>query len=101
MRVRIRFNSRARTSPVGGLGRTLASAMGALLTPAAAVAAILGLWRLAADLNWAGDFAISTGFFSHWQVWLALAAALELAAWRLSRYGHSPLPQPDEPWRED
>jgi hypothetical protein len=31
-------------------------------------------------------FAISTGLFSHWQVWLGAAAALQLCAQLLNRY---------------
>jgi hypothetical protein len=49
----------------------------ALMTPAAVVVLVLGLWRLAADLGWTEVFPISTGFFSHWQVWMALAIALK------------------------
>jgi hypothetical protein len=60
-------------------------AMGSLLTPAAAVATVLALWRLGADLRWTGEFAISEGLFSHWQVWLALAFLLQTAASRFSR----------------
>jgi len=54
-----------------------------LLAPASMVALVFGLWRLGADLAWTGTFVISDGFFSHWQVWLALATALRLAAWWL------------------
>jgi hypothetical protein len=59
----------------------------ALLTPAAAMAAVLALWRIAADLNWANSFAIPSGLFSHWQVWLGAAAALQLCSRILNRYG--------------
>jgi hypothetical protein len=59
----------------------------ALLTPAAVVAASLGLWRIAADLNWAKDFAIPSGVFSHWQIWLGAAAALQFCSHILNRYG--------------
>ena len=52
----------------------------ALLTPAAVLALVLGLWRVSADLGWTGDFLIANGFFSHWQVWIALASGLQLAA---------------------
>ena len=61
--------------------------VGALLTPAAAMALGLGLWRIAADLNWTNSFAIPSGLFSHWQVWLGAAAALQLCSRILSRYG--------------
>ncbi|MGA3015762.1 MAG: hypothetical protein ABSF62_01490 [Bryobacteraceae bacterium] len=66
--------------------RRVALAVASLLTPAAAVTAVLALWRIAADLNWTGSFAITAGFFSHWQVWLAAAALLEFCARVLNRY---------------
>lgn len=69
-----------------GKRRRLALVMSVLLTPAALTAAVLALWRLAADMNWAGEFAIAHGPFSHWQVWIAMAAALQLLAARLNRY---------------
>lgn len=50
-----------------------------LLTPASIIALAFGLWRVGADLGWTGAFVIPDGFFSHWQVWLALAAGLRLA----------------------
>jgi hypothetical protein len=56
----------------------------ALLTPAAVVALVLGLWRVSADLGWTGEFVIANGFFSHWQVWIALAAFLQVAAGSLA-----------------
>ena len=46
----------------------------------------LGFWRLASDLGLAGEFSI-TGMFSHWQVSIALALLLNLAAVVLNRYG--------------
>lgn len=52
----------------------------ALLTPSAVVALVMGLWRLTADLAWTETFPISTGFFSHWQVWIALALGLKFGA---------------------
>ena len=67
--------------------RRLAAALGALLTPAAALALALGCWRLAADLNLTGQFVISAGLFSHWQVWIGLAVLLQGCASRLNRYG--------------
>jgi hypothetical protein len=48
-----------------------------LVTPASLVVAAMGLWRLTADLGWTETFPISSGFFSHWQVWIALAAGLK------------------------
>jgi len=65
----------------------VSSALAAVLAPAAAMAFVLGLWRLCADLKWAGEFAISQGVFSHWQVWFATAGLLWICAAILNRYG--------------
>jgi hypothetical protein len=54
--------------------------------PAVLMAYVLGIWRLASDLGMAGEFAIS-GIFSHWQVWIAMAAALHIGSASLNRYG--------------
>jgi len=58
----------------------------ALLSPASVMALVLGLWRLTADLDWTGSFLISKGFFSHWQVWMALAIGLKLGASALAPF---------------
>jgi hypothetical protein len=86
MRVRIRFVRRSRTTR-RRTNQRIALVVAALLTPAAALAAALGLWRFAADMNWANRFAIPSGVFSHWQVWLGAAAALQFCAHILNRYG--------------
>jgi hypothetical protein len=57
-----------------------------LLTPIAFVGYVLAFWRLGADLNWTGEFFITSGLLSHWQVWLALAIATQIAAAHLARY---------------
>jgi hypothetical protein len=69
-----------------GKNRHVALAMGALLIPAALMAYVLGVWRLASDLGVAGEFGI-TGVFSHWQVWILIAAVLHISAYVLNRYG--------------
>ncbi|HUJ48911.1 MAG TPA: hypothetical protein VLW25_01905 [Bryobacteraceae bacterium] len=69
--------------------KQLANVLIILLAPASMVALVFGLWRLGSDLAWTGTFVISDGFFSHWQVWLALAAALRLAAWWLQSRVHA------------
>lgn len=86
MLVRIRFSHGPRVGKKPRHRRRLAIGLAALLTPAAALAAVLGLWRLAADLDWTGSFAISSGFFSHWQVWLGTAVLLQFCAHVLNRY---------------
>src|ERR1700733_4800 len=52
--------------------RQLANVLVALLTPAALVALALGIWRVCADLGWAGVFVIQGGLFSPWTGWVAL-----------------------------
>jgi hypothetical protein len=89
MIVRIRFGRGAKVDKHGRNGHKLALGLAALLTPAAVLATVLGLWRIAADLNWTGSFAIPTGLFSHWQVWLGMAVLLQLGARLLNRYGKS------------
>jgi hypothetical protein len=90
MIVRIRFGRGRKIQHGTRKNRRLALALSALLTPAAVMASVLGMWRLAADMKWTGEFGISSGMFSHWQVWLLCAAALVIGAWRLNRYarGH-------------
>jgi hypothetical protein len=51
------------------------------------MACVLTLWRLAADLSVTGQFPITDGLFSHWQVWLTVAATLQFSAILLNRYG--------------
>src|SRR5262249_24029019 len=87
LKVRIRFQKGTRLGAKSGRYRRDALFAGALLTPAAVLAWVLALWRIAADLNWASGFAIPAGFFSHWQVWFAAGALLQLCARILNRYG--------------
>ncbi len=61
----------------------------ALLNPAALMAFVLAFWRIAADLKWTSNFAISSGLFSHWQVWMGGAALLQFCSYALNRYGKS------------
>ena len=64
------------------VSRDAAQAATALLTPVAAIALVLGMWRFGTDLGWTEDFVISNGLFSHWQIWIALAIALHALARR-------------------
>jgi hypothetical protein len=57
----------------------LANLLITMLTPASMLALVFGLWRVSADLGWTEDFVITSGLFSHWQVWIALALALKFA----------------------
>jgi hypothetical protein len=87
MRVRIRFSPGLRVKRSRRKNRGLALVTGLLLMPATTMAAVLAAWRLAADMQWAREFAIRTGIFSHSQVWLICASVLHLFSRRLSRYG--------------
>jgi hypothetical protein len=87
MRVRIRFGKGPQVSTKRRRNQRLALGLAVLLSPAAFLAAVLGLWRIAADMNVAGNFAISSGLFSHWQIWLVGAGVLQLCAHLLNRYG--------------
>jgi hypothetical protein len=87
MRVRIRLGKRVPVASKRAKNRRVAQAIAVLLKPAALLASVLGLWRIASDFNWTGGFAISSGLFSHWQVWLGGAAILQLCSYALNRYG--------------
>jgi hypothetical protein len=65
----------------------VALALASLLTPAAVMACVLAFWRLAADLSVTGQFPITDGLFSHWQVWVTVASTLQFSAMLLNRYG--------------
>ncbi|MCS7314474.1 MAG: hypothetical protein RMI94_05140 [Bryobacterales bacterium] len=69
--------------------RGLALAASALLTPGVAAALALAIWRLGADLGLLGNFVIGDGLFSHWQVWLLLAVALQMLSSALARAGQA------------
>ena|SRR5947207_15463852 len=87
MVVRIRFGKGLKVGKTRRKNQRVALVVAALLMPAAFSATVLGLWRIAADLGWAGSFAITTGIFSHWHVWLSGAVVLQLSARALNRYG--------------
>jgi len=87
MVVRIRFGKGPRVGIKRRKNKRIALAVAALLPPAAFLAGVLGAWRIAADLNWTNSFAIPSGIFSHWQVWLGAAIGLQLCARILNRYG--------------
>ena len=86
MMVRIKLQQGRPIQRKVGKNRQVASAIGTLLMPSVLTAYVLGIWRLASDLGLAGAFAI-TGLFSHWQVWIAVAALLHIASASLNRYG--------------
>jgi len=87
MLVRIRFGKGLRVGRSRRRNKRMALAVSALLTPAAFLASVLALWRIAADLNFSAKFAIASGMFSHWQVWLVVAVFLQVCSRTLARYG--------------
>jgi hypothetical protein len=70
-----------------GFSRQLADVLVALLTPSAVIALVMALWRVSADLGWAGAFLVTDGFFSHWQVWIALSIGLKLISSTMIAWG--------------
>src|SRR5258705_8053927 len=89
MRVRIRLSHGPKTEGKKRKNQQVAWAPAWRPTPAAFTACVLAFWRLAADFNATGAFPITSGLFSHWQVWLSGAAALQIASILLNRYGNS------------
>jgi len=87
MLVRIRFGKGLQVGKARRRNKRMALAVSALLTPGAFLASVLALWRIAADLNIAAKFAIPSGVFSHWQVWMVIAAMLQVCSRMLARYG--------------
>jgi len=83
VRIRMKYENAVRRTVE--INRQAAIVTSSLLTPISLVAWVLGGWRLLADLNLAGEFAISDGLFSHWQVWIALGIILQFAALLLQR----------------
>jgi hypothetical protein len=95
MVVRIILSSGARVRQKRRKNQHVALALASLLTPAAVMACVLTFWRLAADLSFTGQFPITDGLFSHWQVWLAVAASLQFSAIILNRYGKADASPPE------
>jgi hypothetical protein len=84
VRIRLRLGQKGSS---GAFNRQTALALSSLMTPIALMAWALGCWRLASDMKWTGEFAITQGLFSHWQVWFALGIAVQFAAFLLHRFG--------------
>jgi hypothetical protein len=89
MVVKIRFGQGQMVKRRKGKNSRIATFSASLLTLASISCASLGMWRVATDLNWAGDFVFQEGFLSHWQVWIGVATGVQYAAWRLTRYAES------------
>ncbi|MFL6451457.1 MAG: hypothetical protein ACJ746_27835 [Bryobacteraceae bacterium] len=82
----IRIRLRTRQSIVD-LQSQVALAFAALFAPCALLAFTICIWSFAAELGLVGQFYVTAGIFSHWQVWLCLAAILLLGARLLGNYG--------------
>ena len=65
-----------------------------LLTPVALTGYVLAAWRFGADIGWTDEFFISRGLLSHWQVWVALALAIQFSASYLDRVRSSGVAAP-------
>jgi hypothetical protein len=93
MVVRIRWNKVSISAPANEFRNRsslrlekFALLAAALLTPSALVAFTLAFWSVASDLHWTGDFFLTHGLFSHWQVWICTAGVLLFLARLLERY---------------
>jgi len=86
MVLRIRFGGGRTFHRKQGKNRHIAAAAAALLVPLALMAYVLGFWRLASDMGFAGEFGIS-GVFAHWQIWIPMGALFQIVAGVLNRYG--------------
>lgn len=86
MIVRLKFRLGSAVSRKPRKNQSVALAGATLLAPVSLMAYIVGVWRLTSDLGATREFAF-TGVLSHWQVWIAAAAATHLGAYVLTRYG--------------
>ena len=96
MIIRIRVGRGAKVGKGTRKNRRLAAVAAALLSPAALIAAALALWGVTADMGVTRSFAIPSGFFSHWQTWLAMAAILQVCSRRLNRYSREEAPAAEQ-----
>lgn len=86
MRLRIKLGTGRPLQRKSGKNSHLASAAAGLLPPSALLAASVAVWRICADLGVVSEFAIESGFFSHWQVWALIAIGLQAGAVVLNHY---------------
>ena len=84
MVVRVRIRWEGIPWQRGSRRGVLVSSFGRGLSLASVGALIAALWS-AICLNWTERFAFSQGLLSHWQIWLALAILLQVAATILQR----------------
>ena len=86
MIIRVKLAAGPRVARRTGKNRHLALAMGSLLIPVSLMAYALAALCLAAQLGLVHQIAAGT-VYSHWQLWMAAAVALNLCAIALNRYG--------------
>jgi hypothetical protein len=84
MLVRIRL--RTNTSMVD-LQLQAALALAAVFAPLALVAFTMCFWSFAAELQLVGAFYVTSGIFSHWQMWFFAALILLVSTKLLAHYG--------------
>ena len=89
MIVRIRFGKGAKVEKGRPKNTRVAAVAATLLSPAAVTAAAFALWKLTAELHLTRSFAITSGFFPHWQAWLGAAIVLQVCSRLLNRYSKS------------
>jgi len=63
-----------------------AQTVAAFLQPVALTASAMGFWALASGLGWTAGFAVSSGLFSHWQVWLGMAGVFQICSRTLKSF---------------
>jgi hypothetical protein len=84
MVVRIRIHARLPKLEKGD-SQEVTSGLAGFLTIVSVVCFVMSVWKLSAEMGWAGAFFIPTGVLSHWQVWIAGAVAAQLVSFRLTR----------------
>jgi hypothetical protein len=85
VRIRFRHGPVPRKDPNRVTPQELAHGASMLLAPVYLCAWAMALWRIGADMRVAAPFFLSDGVFSHWQVWFAVAGALQAASISLRR----------------
>ena len=89
MVVKIRFGRGPLVTRRSGKNSRIARLASSLLTLGSLALFSMGAWRIATDLEWAGDFVVRDGILSHWQVWIGAGAAIQYGAWQLLRYARA------------
>ena len=95
MVVRIRFRHGPRIGRRTGKNSKIAWIAASLLTLGSVSCLTLGVWRLGVDFGWAAEFPFpEDSFLSHWHIWLTSSLLIQVAAWKLNRYGRPRQAQP-------